>query len=96
MSGEKVFWVRSMYGHKHRQPAVVFTMPGGETVQMSPAEARELAGNVLACAEAAEGDAFTFEFLREKTGISEESAAQVLHDFRGWRDAHRPAEEAST
>lgn len=41
MQKQKTFWVRSMYGANTKQPIVVITMPGGESVQMRPDEARE-------------------------------------------------------
>ena len=86
MTLEKQFWVRSMYGSKTRQPIVVFTVPGGETVQMTPAEARDLAFNLLTGAEAADQDGFIVEFFKEKMRLEEEQAAMVLGDFRVWRE----------
>ena len=52
----KSLWVTSMYGHKNREALVVLTMPGGETLQMTPEEARHHAQVVIECAEAAEQD----------------------------------------
>lgn len=89
MTGEKTLWVRSQYGFNHRKPQVVITMPGGETLQMSPAEARHHALAVLECADAAESDAFIFEYLQAKVGLTDNQMAQVLGDFRTWREEHQ-------
>lgn len=81
----KTLWVQSMYGVKNRKPIVVLTMPGGEMLQMTPAEARDVAMNILRGAEAAEGDAFVFEFFFNLMG-SDLHAATVMDHFRQWRD----------
>lgn len=88
---EKTFWVTSLYGFNTKQPRVNFAMPGGEMVQMSPAEARDLAHNLLSCADAAESDAFIVEWLQGTLGLEERQSAQILHDFRLWREGHRGA-----
>lgn len=85
MTEDKTFWVRSLYGFNTRQPIVVVTMPGGESVQMRPADARALAGNLLAAAEAAEGDGFFVEFLRDAL-VDEDRIAAMLGAFRDYRE----------
>lgn len=83
----KELWVRSLYGAKGREPLVAITMPGGEMLQMSPDEARHHAQVVL---EAAEQDAFMFEFARDafgdKAGDADQAATAMLNEFRKWRE----------
>lgn len=86
MTVEKQFWVRSIYGSKTRQPIVVFTTPGGEEDQMTPAEARDLAFNLLTGAEAADQDGFIIEFFMDKMQLDKEHAAFILGEFREWRE----------
>lgn len=63
-----------------------------EPLQLSPEEARDLGANLLQAAEAAEQDAFIFEFHSEFIeGTPEEKrnvGANMLIAFRKWRDAH--------
>lgn len=92
MTDEKTFWVRSMFGAESRQPIVVVTMPGGESVQMSPEDARSLAGNLLAGAEAAEGDGFFVDFL-SNAGVDEERQAAMLAAFRDYREKRRTSSD---
>ncbi len=86
----KTLWVRSMYGAKNREPLVAITMPGGETLQCSPAEARAHALAVLECAEAADQDAFIFEFGRSVIAKGAKDgdrlAAGLMNEFRQWRE----------
>lgn len=85
---DKTFWVRSMFGFNSQEPIVSFSMPGGETVQMSPADARDLAMNLLRSAEAADTDAFVIGWAKAKIpGIDDRGAAILLNDFRQMRDA---------
>jgi hypothetical protein len=86
---DKTFWVTSLYGGKTREPRVNFAMPGGEYVQMSPEEARDLALNLLQCADAAESDGFVFEFIKDKVGAPDEISARILGEFREYRDKRR-------
>lgn len=90
MSEERTFWVRSMFGFKTQQPIVVVTMPGGEMVQMEPDEARDLALNLLRCAEAAEGDAHLVTWAKDHGITADENIAAVLNDFRNYRDRGKP------
>jgi hypothetical protein len=85
---QKTFWVRSMYGAHTKQPIVVVTMPGGESTQMRPSEARALALNILEAAEAAEGDGFIVEWSMAKLDLTPEQATMVLSEFREWRTEH--------
>lgn len=62
-----------------------------ERVQMSPTEARDLALNLLMCADAAENDAFLVTFLRRKVKADDRAIAGILQEYRKWRDdqAHK-------
>lgn len=82
----KMFWVRSMFGGKTHEPIVVVTMPGGESVQMAPGEARDLALNILRCAEAAETDAFVVEWAMKEMRLGEHEATIILARMRAFRE----------
>ena len=89
----KMINVTSGYGGNTRQPFVeIKTDKLKEPLQISPEEARDLAANLLQAAEAAEQDAFIFEFHSEfYRGTPEEKrnvGASMLSEFRKWRDAH--------
>lgn len=59
-------------------------------LQMSPAEARDLALNILESAEAALGDGFLLTFLEGEIGLSLEQLAPLLVKFRGYRVTQEP------
>lgn len=84
----KTIWVESGYGGNTRQPFVeIKTDKLKEPLQLSPKEARDLAQNLLQAAEAAEQDAFIFEFHRDLLG-DDRMGASMLVEFRKWRDMH--------
>lgn len=86
--------VTSGFGHNTRQPFVQLVIPRADWMtQMSPANARELAFNILQAADAAESDGFWVTFLQETVGVEDMRAiASILADFRTWRDGRRIAE----
>lgn len=53
--------------------------------QMSPEEARDHARAITEAAEAAEQDAFIFDWVTRKVGSAPEQAAGLLQDFRAYR-----------
>lgn len=59
----------------------------GETVigQMTPEEARDHAHAMLEAAEAAEQDAFIYDWVQNRVGCGREQAAGLLVDFRRYR-----------
>lgn len=59
-------------------------MPAGVT-QMTPAKAREVAQIIHEAAEAADTDAFLYQFLTRKVDTNPAAALAVLADFRQWR-----------
>ena len=82
-----VFHVTSNFGHRTQKPFVMVTVGAKDfTTQMSPAEARDLALNLLMCADASESDAFLITFLRKRVGADDKAIAGVLQDFRQWRE----------
>jgi len=89
----KTINVTSGYGGNTHQPFVeIKTDKLKEPLQISPEEARDLAANLLQAAEAADQDAFIFEFHSSFIeGTPEEKrnvGASMLVEFRKWRDAH--------
>ncbi len=54
--------------------------------QATPAEARQIAQQIMEAAEAAETDSFIFQFMQTQVGLDVGSAGQVLVDFRKWRE----------
>ncbi len=83
------FFVSSIFGLLTKKPIVqVEVRHEGQqlTIQMSPADARSVALNLLESAEAADMDAIVIKFLTEKLGQSFEASAAILNDFRKLRD----------
>lgn len=95
MNKETTFWVTNGFGHNTQQPFVQVLIERADFVtQMSPANARELALNLLEAAEAAESDGFLITFLRKNIKVNDGHAiALVLLEFRKWRDAQRSGSE---
>lgn len=81
--------VTSGYGGNTRQPFVeIKAKQIKEPMQLLPEEARDLALNILEAAEAAEQDAFIFEFHSQLVDGNENVGANMLVQFRKWRDEH--------
>lgn len=83
------FFCQSGFGAHTRKPFVSVTVildGHTHTAQMPPDNARELAQNLLQCAEAADMDAIVMQFLTERLHQPIEAAAAVLNDFRTLRD----------
>lgn len=66
---------------------VQLILEGKPIAQMTPAEARDHARAVTEAAEAAEQDAFMLEFAKSTIGTTEVGAAQLLVEFRRFREA---------
>lgn len=86
-STDAAVMVESIYGANSRRPLVQITAPGAEPVMITPAEARAVAWNILAGAEAAEQDGFVVEFFAANDGRID--PVRVLRAFREWRAAER-------
>lgn len=82
--------VTSGYGGNTREPFVQVEMdyPKDHPLQLAPGEARDLAANLLQAAEAAEQDAFIFEFVSKELHAGENAGANILIEFRKWRNDH--------
>lgn len=96
MPGEKTIWVTSLYGYHNRQPLVALTIGGETSTQMEPAEARDLALNLLRSAEAAEADGFVVEWLRDKVKLDDGGIATLLNEFREWRARREGTDEGQS
>lgn len=79
--------IHSIYGLKSRLPIVSLAIQDTVT-QMSPKKAREVALMLLECAEAAEVDAFIYEFTTKNLGAEETAGLSMINEFRKWREAH--------
>lgn len=86
-----VFEVSSGFGHNTQSPYVqVLIAKADWMTQMPPETARELALNLLTCADAAESDGFLVGFLRETAGITDmRTIATILVEFRAYRERLR-------
>jgi hypothetical protein len=60
-------------------------------VQLSPAEARDLALNLLESAEAALGDGFVMDFFQREMDLTLEQAAPLMLKLRGYRQRNEAA-----
>lgn len=87
--------VTSHYGAHSKLPYVEIEAKNKlkEPFQLSPEEARDFALNLIEAAEAAEQDAFIFEFHRDFVRDASEDernniGANMLINFRKWRDDH--------
>lgn len=81
--------VTSGFGSNTQQPYVQVLIEVADwSTQMPPATARELAFNLLSCADAAESDGFLVTWLRQRIGVEDPNAlVGVLMQFREYRDA---------
>lgn len=79
--------MQSGYGYNTRAPFVEMVIHAADwSTQMPPEQARDLAFNLLASADAADSDAFLMGFLRDYVGVTEPAAlAGVLGQFRDYR-----------
>lgn len=82
--------VSSGYGGNTRKPFVMIEADEiDQPIQLSPAEARDLAVNLLQAAEAAEGDAFIVEFTTRQLKSDVQHARVLLLEFRKFRESMR-------
>ncbi len=90
MSKNKIIHVSSGYGHNTREPFVMVEADVLDTpLQLSPDDARDLAFNILSAAEAAENDAFLFEFIKQELNQEDRVAVSILVEYRDWRNRRR-------
>lgn len=74
--------------------ALVQIKLGSQMAQLSCVEARDLALNILQCAEAAQVDLFLVQFAISTIGVEMQQAAGLLNEFREWRKAQEKNEES--
>ena len=78
------------YGANTKRPFVMLQTPElDRPLQLSPAEARDLASNLFQAAEAAEGDQLIVEFATDTLGMEMPVAAQLLVHLRELRGKNR-------
>jgi len=78
-------WVETMVASRTGEPLVVLRW-FDHSGELTPAEARTFALRVLAGADAAESDAFIFEFFGTMPGATMQDKAECLNEFRKWRE----------
>lgn len=88
------FSVSSIYGYRSQKPYVNVEV-SISPMQMSPGKARECALMLLESADAAESDAVLIGYARDVLDLDERGAAQLLDQFRKYRDKQRGTEAKS-
>lgn len=86
MSKPDTLWHQSGVNQKG-EPFVQLVKDGKVIGQMTPEEARDHANAVLQAAEAAETDAFLFQWAQTTLGLDIHGAMAIMMDFRKWREA---------
>jgi|JI8StandDraft_1071087.scaffolds.fasta_scaffold33755_6 sugar (pentulose or hexulose) kinase len=82
--------VTAGYGANTKRPFVMMQADVlDRPLQLSVAEARDLAGNLLQAAEAAEGDQLIVEFATDTLGFEVPEAAQLIIHMRELRKKNR-------
>jgi hypothetical protein len=82
----KTLWALSGVNRKG-DPFVQLKLDDQILAQMTPAEARNHAQDIAEAAEAAETDAFLFDFLTTAIKTDAGRVAALLQEFRKWREA---------
>jgi hypothetical protein len=82
------FSVSSIYGYATQQPYVNIEV-SVSPMQCSPAKAREMALFLLECADASESDAVLIGYAKDVLDLDERGAAQLLQQFRQYREKQR-------
>lgn len=83
------FLITSGYGANSKEPFVQINIEDKFVTRMSPENAREIALNLLRASEAAYGDAFLVEFIKDKLGGDDQIAGIILGEFRQWRNTEQ-------
>ena len=78
------FWVQAMYLVPQKVPTVALHYQDW-TIQVSPAEARAIAANLLRAAESAQQDGFIAEWFVQKFNAPPRGAARLLEEYREHR-----------
>lgn len=88
------FATSSIYGYASKKPYVNLEV-SVSPMQLSPAKARECALMLLESADAAESDAVLIGYARDVLDLDEQGSAQLLNQFRQYRERQRGAEARS-
>jgi hypothetical protein len=84
--GEKgVIMVTSLISHRTTKPRIDIQL-GELHTQMSADAAMDVAKNIIEVSEGAYADGFIFHFLTEKLNQSTDVAAQIIQEFRAYRE----------
>lgn len=84
-AGEMTIETNSLISNRTKAPIVALKW-GEMEGQLSPGEARDFAERVRRTADAAESDAFVFDFLVNQVETDPNRASMVLHLFREFRE----------
>lgn len=87
-------WVETLVSHRTGQPLVQIAWYD-HTGQLTPAEARDLARNLLDAASIAEADAGLVRFLKERVGLEHNAAGTMLNELREYRRVWEQEEGAA-
>jgi hypothetical protein len=82
------FSVSSIYGYASKKPYVNVEV-SVSPMQLSPAKAREIALMLLESADASESDAVLMGYARDVLDLNEQGSAQLLNQFRAYRERQR-------
>jgi hypothetical protein len=85
LPGEDVIWIQSLISHRNQKPRVDIQV-GQIHKQMDAAAAIDVARNIFEVAAGAYADAFIFHFMAQKVGLDDGRAAQIIQEFRAYRD----------
>lgn len=80
--------IKVIFGHRTREATVVFSFHG-QDLAFSPAEARDHARGLLQTADAAESDAFLYQFLSQDLECSMSEAEGMVQRFALFRNQNR-------
>jgi len=80
--------VGSLVSTANGKPYVELTLDASPA-QLTPAKAREIALLLFEVADASEGDAVVMAFARDSIGLDDVRAAQLLDQFRRYRESMR-------
>lgn len=80
-----VIFVQSLISHRDQKPRIDIQV-GDIHTQMDADSAMDLAKNLIECSQGAYADAFIFHFLTEKLNQPGGIAAQIIGEFRDYRE----------
>lgn len=79
-------WVETLVSHRTGEPLVQIAWYD-HTGQLTPAQARQLALQLMEAAAITEADAFLIHFMKNTVGTDERAASILLQEFRRFREA---------